>query len=148
MKCMLQRVYFVTHFSGVAQKMIEKLWHLSEIPYAEAFKIYFLDLLLENQISAAVPRCPWCRVEMAEDESNLLLCSPSVANKSPAQEILATRRSLPVQSHCGVGEPALTSLSFCLSCFNGQKEGLSQKEGPSLFSAIILLFTKHKKKLF
>lgn len=44
MKCMLQRVYFLIHFSGVAQKMIEKLQRLSEMPYAEAFR-YFLASL-------------------------------------------------------------------------------------------------------
>lgn len=44
MKCMLQRVYFPIHFSGVAQKMVEKLWHLSEMPDVEAFR-YFLASL-------------------------------------------------------------------------------------------------------
>lgn len=32
---MSQHVHFLIHFSGVAQKMIAKLWHLSEMPYAE-----------------------------------------------------------------------------------------------------------------
>lgn len=32
---MLQHVHFLIHFSGVAQKVIAKLWHLSEMPYVE-----------------------------------------------------------------------------------------------------------------
>lgn len=32
---MSQHVHFLIHFSGVAQKMIAKLWHLSEMPYVE-----------------------------------------------------------------------------------------------------------------
>lgn len=32
---MSQHVHFLIHFSGVAQKMIAKLRHLSEMPYAE-----------------------------------------------------------------------------------------------------------------
>lgn len=35
MKCVLQHARFLINFSGVAQKMIAKLWHLSEMPYAE-----------------------------------------------------------------------------------------------------------------
>ena len=91
---MLQRVYFLIHFSGVAQKMIEKPWHLSEMLYAEVF-VYFFGLLtlhwaLENQISAAVPQCLRGRAEMAwwqlagagsEDGSYLLRCSLYTVNK-------------------------------------------------------------------
>lgn len=35
MKYVLQHVHFLIHFSGVAQKVIAKLWHLSEMPYVE-----------------------------------------------------------------------------------------------------------------
>lgn len=40
-KCMFQRVYFLVHFLSLAQKMIEKWWHLSQMPYAEAFFPFF-----------------------------------------------------------------------------------------------------------
>lgn len=148
---MLQCVYFLIHFSDVAQKMIEKLWHFSEMPYAEAFR-YFLAslpctgfwkirfLLLYRSTCGA--KWKWCGGSLQEQSLRMDPTCCSVLHGwqiNTAWEILARWRSLPVPCHCGVHEPAATSLSFCPPCLNGWKEGLLQKEGPSLFSAMILL---------
>lgn len=94
MKCMLQRVYFLINFSGVAQKNDWKTMAFVRNAICRSFQIFFcflaLHWTLENQIPAAVPQHLWCRVETAwwqlagagsEDGPYLLLCSPWIANK-------------------------------------------------------------------
>lgn len=80
------------------------------------------------------------------DGPYLLLCSPWVVDKYCLGDF-SFLGSQPVPCHCGVCEPALTSLGFYPSSLNEWKEGLLQK-GPSLFSAIILLCDEHMKILF
>lgn len=157
---MLQCVYFLIHFSDVAQKMIEKLWHFSEMPYAEAFRYFLASLpctgcwkirFLLLYCSTCGAKWKWCGGSLQEQGLRMDPTCCSVLHGwqiNTAREILARWRSLPVPCHCGVHEPAATSLSFCPPCLNGWKEGLLQKEGPSLFSAMVLLCIEHKKILF
>lgn len=149
MKCMLQRDCSLILFSGVAQKNDWKMTAFVRNAIRRSFWIFLVSLPCTGRwksgsccCTAAVVGPSWngmvaaCRSRVWGGTLPAALFS--------AWETCATQKSLPVQCHHGEGEPALTSLSFCPSCLNGRKEGLLQKEGPSLFSAVVLC-PEHKK---
>lgn len=66
MKCMLRRVYFLIHFSGVAWKQVEKWWHFCQKRHMWKLSGFSWPPCLAVGTASSDPCCPVCR-SRAED---------------------------------------------------------------------------------